>query len=99
MCKLRDDTIVVLIPAVDAQTGRSLSHCVRDVVKNYHFRLDATGPEVLVTASFGFTRCFRSDDGELALNRAGNALARSQKRGRNQRHVDDGRSVKHCVSA
>jgi diguanylate cyclase (GGDEF)-like protein len=93
------DTLAVLMPAIDSQAGGQLAGTIRDRVRSYQFRLDATGPEVLVTASFGYTRLFPGDTAELALNRAGCALERSCGRGRNQLHVHDGSDVTHCLAA
>ena len=86
------------MPAVDARTGGELAGTIRDRVRGYRFRLDETGPEVLVTASFGYTRLFPGDTVELALNRAGNALDRSLRRGRNQLHIHDGRGMTHSMA-
>jgi PleD family two-component response regulator len=92
------DTLAVLMPAIDALAGGQLAGTIRDRVRSYQFRLDATGPEVLVTASFGYTRLFPGDTTESALNRAGSALEKSCGRGRNQLHVHDGNEVLHCLA-
>ena len=97
-CRFNTETFGVLMPDVDGETGRSLCEIIRETVRNHHFQLDNGGPEVLVTASFGFTTCFPGDNFELALNRAGDALSKSQRRGRNQLHVHDGNSLAHCVA-
>ena len=93
-----DSNSTVLMPAVDPQTGGELAGTIRDRVRGYQFRVDETGQEVLVTASFGYTRLFPADTAELALNRAGSALAKSLGRGRNQLHVHDGSSLTHCMA-
>lgn len=98
VCRYNRDTLAVLMPAVDAQTGGELAGTIRDRVRGYHFRLDETGPEVLVTASFGYTRLFPTDTAELALNRGGSALDKSLGRGRNQLHVHDGSRLTHCLA-
>ena len=36
---------------VEGQTLRRLAQTIRDTVRHYHFRLEESGPEVLVTAS------------------------------------------------
>jgi PleD family two-component response regulator len=53
---------------------------------------------VLVTASFGFTECPPHDSAEAALARAGDALAQSTRRGRNQLHVYADEAVVHCAA-
>ncbi len=97
LCHYSGPTFAVLIPAVDDPVGRKLAEAIRNTVREYHFRLDESGPEVLVTASFGYTTCLPDDNDDLALNRAGNALAKSERRGRNQLHVHDGHKLTHCL--
>lgn len=97
ICHYKDETFGVFMPAVDSETGRQLAESIRNTVRQYHFRLDATGPEVLVTASFGYTSCLPGDGPDLVLNRAGNAISKSERRGRNQLHVDDGNKLAHCL--
>lgn len=96
VCRYSPDTFGVLIPNVNEETGKRIALAIRDSVKNHHFRLEESGPEVLVTASFGYARCRPHDNFDLALNRAGNALAGSKRKGRNQLHVHDGNLLKHC---
>jgi Amt family ammonium transporter len=96
ICSYSSDTLAVLMPNVDEELGRRRAQVIRDSVCSYHFRLDESGPEVLVTASFGATCCLPHDNFDLTLNRAGNALARSQRKGRNQLHVHDGNVLSHC---
>ncbi len=99
MCRLTEDSFGVLFPSVDAEAGRRLAQAVRNSVRFHTFRLHDVGPEVLVTASFGYATCTPEDDAETALVRAGDALARSIRRGRNQLHLADGQSVVHCAAA
>lgn len=96
VCQFNDDTFGVLMPG--AGSGGRLADAIRDSVRAYHFRLDESGPEVLVTASFGYTTCLPHDHADVVLNRAGNALAKSQQRGRNQLHVNDGHKTVHCIA-
>jgi diguanylate cyclase (GGDEF)-like protein len=97
-CRTAPDSFAVLIPSVDAESGRKLSQAVRNVVRVHNFRIHDGGPEVLVTASFGFTACPPHDSAEAALGRAGDAVAQSTRRGRNQLHVYADEAVVHCVA-
>jgi len=96
VCRYNDETFGVLMPGLDAESGRRRAAAIRMAVRNHHFRLEQGDPEVLVTASFGFTLCPPGDHVDLALSRAGNALSRSFKRGRNQLYVHDGNSLLYC---
>ena len=98
LCRYSGDTLAMLMPQVDAATGRLLAQKIRDTVRRFHFRLDESGPEVFVSASYGFTVCEPADNGELVVNRAGNAVSRSQRRGRNQLHLHDGETAIHCLA-
>lgn len=98
LCRFSTDTLAMLLPQVDAATGRLLSQKIRDSVRSFQFRLDESGPEVYVTASFGLTLCEPADNRDLVLNRAGNAVSRSQRRGRNQLHLHDGETTVHCLA-
>jgi len=97
-CRLSLDSFGVLLPSVDAEAGRKLSQAVRNSVRFHTFRLQDVGPEVLVTASFGYTICPPGDEPELALARASDGVAQSIRRGRNQLHVFDGEAVVHCTA-
>jgi diguanylate cyclase (GGDEF)-like protein len=97
-CRLSADSFAVLIPGVDPDNGRKLSLAVRSAVRVHNFRIHDDGPEVLVTASFGFTSCPSHDSPEAALARSGNALSQSARRGRNQLHVFDGEALVHCAA-
>jgi diguanylate cyclase (GGDEF)-like protein len=99
VCRLTDDVFGVLFPSVDGEVGQKLAHVVRNAVRFHTFRLNDVGPEVLVTASFGYTTCAPADHPETALARASEALARSTQRGRNQLHLAEGASVVHCAAA
>ena len=98
VCRFGEETFAVLVPAIGHEAGRLLADGIRNAVRNYHFRKDESGPEVLVTASFGYTAIPPRDDAELALNRAADALDKSQRRGRNQLHVHDGAAVAMCAA-
>lgn len=98
VCRFSGDTFAVLMPGVQKENGVKLAQAIRDTVRNHHFRLEESGPEVLVTASFGHTPLHPEDNADLVLNRAGNALSKSQRRGRNQLHVFDGDILVHCIA-
>ena len=97
VCRIAPDSFGILIPSVDAENGRKLSLAIRNAVRIHNFRTHAGGPEVLVTASFGFTACPPHDSPEGALNRSGNALDQSTRKGRNQLHAYEGEAVVHCA--
>lgn len=92
------DLLGILIPGLDLEEGVKLARTVRDSIRNYHFRIDEEGPEVLLTASFGFTPCHPTDNVELALNRAVDALSKSQRLGRNHLHIHDGETLVHSTA-
>lgn len=95
-CQLGADLFAVLMPNVGAKQGRKNATAIRDAIRRHHFRPSEDGPEVLVTASLGFTPFRSSDAAESILNRCRHALSRSEKRGRNQLHVDDGSKLTLC---
>ncbi|GEM_PF-932819 len=99
LCRYSNDTLAMLMPKVDAAAGRLLAQKIRDSVRSFHFRLEESGPEVFVSASYGVTVCAPADNGDLVVNRAGNAVSRSQRRGRNQLHLHDGETAVHCLAA
>jgi diguanylate cyclase (GGDEF)-like protein len=96
-CRLGPDSFAVLIPNVDGESGRRLSLAVRNAVRIHNFRMHDGGPEVLVTASFGFAACAPHDTPEGVLGRAGDAQSQSARRGRNQLHAHEGEAVVHCA--
>ena len=96
ICRYNRETFAVLMPNLDAQLGQQRAAAIRKTVRNHHFRVEQGAPEVLVTASFGFALCPPGDHADLALNRAGDALSKSFKRGRNQLHVHDGSGLRYC---
>jgi diguanylate cyclase (GGDEF)-like protein len=98
VCRMSLDSFAVLLPSVDAEGGRKLSQALRNAVRVHNFRIHDSGPEVLVTASFGFTLCPPHDSAQAALGRAGDALAQSTRRGRNQLHVYEGEALVHCAA-
>jgi diguanylate cyclase (GGDEF)-like protein len=98
VCRFAIDTFAVLMPGMDAASGDRLAATIRDTVRDHHFQLDKTGPEVFVTASFGYTSLRGDDSVELAVGRAVHALSRSERRGRNQLHLHDGNRVVHSAA-
>jgi diguanylate cyclase (GGDEF)-like protein len=98
VCRMSPDSFAVLFPSVDSESGRRLAQAVRNVVRVHNFRIYEGGPEVLVTASFGFTICPAHDSAESAIGRVGDALAQSMRKGRNQLHVYEGEAVVHCAA-
>lgn len=98
VCCCNSETLGILFPNLDLEGGTRLGRSVRDSVRNYHFHAEETGPAVLLTASFGCTPCRPDENVELVLNRAFDALSKSQRVGRNQLHVHDGATLVHCAT-
>lgn len=98
ICRYSPDTFGILLPATDPWMGEKLAATLRDAIRGYHFRSDEGGPEVLVTASLGYTLCRGEDTADVVVNRAADALSRSQRVGRNQLHMHDGTALTHCVA-
>jgi diguanylate cyclase (GGDEF)-like protein len=98
VCRCNSETLGILFPKLDLDAGARLGRAVRDSVRNHHFHVDETGPEMLLTASFGCTPCRPDENVELVLNRAFDALSKSQRVGRNQLHVHDGATLVHCAA-
>ncbi|MFO0919924.1 MAG: GGDEF domain-containing protein [Planctomycetaceae bacterium] len=98
VCRVSDDTLALLCPAMAPLAGMKVAEKIRESVRNYHFRVDDNGPEVLVTASFGYANCEPGDSAELVRDRAQDGLARSQSLGRNQLHIHDGQHRALCRS-
>jgi diguanylate cyclase (GGDEF)-like protein len=98
VCRCNGETLGILFPRLNLEGATRLGRAVRDSVRNQHFRIEETGPEVLVTASFGCTSCRPDENVELILNRAFDALSKSQRVGRNQLHVHDGSALVHCAA-
>lgn len=90
LCRLNADTLALLCPASPPLAGIKLSEKIREQVRNHRFHAEEAGPEVLVTASFGYAACGPGDSVELVRDRASDGLVRSQSLGRNQLHVHDG---------
>lgn len=97
-CRLSPDSFAVLLPSVDNEAGRKLSQAIRNSIRVHTFRMNDGGPEVLVTASFGFTTCAPNEDPGKAVTQAADALAQSIRSGRNQLHVVEGDALVHCTA-
>ena len=99
VCRLKDDLYGVLLPAVSPLQGARHAEAIRSSVREHQFRLDDEGPAVLLTASFGYTACLPVDQPGLVIDRAREALDKSQTLGRNQLHVHDASSrVLTCMN-
>jgi len=89
VCRIGPGSFAVLLPCVSPLTGARVAETLRHAVRQHRFRAQEAGPEIMVTASFGFSACLPGDPPTLVLDRAGAALAKSQSCGRNQLHVHD----------
>ena len=98
VCRYDENTFGVLLPSLEPDLGPTLARAIRDSIRHHHFRLSESGQEVYITASLGYTDCHPHENEDLVLNRAGNALAKSERRGRNQLHLHDGEQINHFVS-
>jgi|SRR5579872_3603428 len=98
VCRCNSETLGILFPGLDLEAAARQGRAIRDSVRNHHFHVEETGPELLLTASFGCTPCRPEENVELILNRAFDALSQSQRLGRNQLHVHNGQSLVHCAA-
>jgi two-component system, cell cycle response regulator len=98
VCRFAEDSFAVLLPGVDSAAGGQLAQSLRTAIREHQFHLDAGGTEVFVTASFGYSGCLPGETAEQVVGRAVHALAKSERRGRNQLHIHDGSRVVHCAA-
>lgn len=98
VCRSAGDTFAILMPGMDREGAEKFSVTLRNTVSNSRFQLSDLGPDVLLTVSLGFTLCLDADTTDSIWARAQEALARSQRLGRNQLHVHDGAALLHCVA-
>ena len=96
-CQYGEGMFAVLIPSIESTEGRALAQTIRHTIRNHHFRVDEGGTEVLVTASFGYATVTPQDNADSVVDRARNALSKSQKKGRNQLHCHDGNTLQLCA--
>lgn len=89
VCRLNQDQFAVLIPSVSPLAGARVAETIRAAVRDHAFRIEADGPEVLLTANFGYAVCLPDEPPVLVVDRASEALQKSQSVGRNQLHVHD----------
>ncbi|QDT38796.1 GGDEF domain-containing protein [Stratiformator vulcanicus] len=83
-------TLAVLFGGLDRDKVSGRVATIRDSVRHCVFRSGAEGPEVFATASFGYGPCRPSENARLVIDRAIEALTRSERRGRNLVHLHDG---------
>lgn len=95
ICCWKSDTLAILFPGYAVQEGQDNAELIRDAIRHHHFRLESTSPEVIVTASLAYINCVPGDSAELVLERGSHALAKSQKKGRNQLIIQDSHSYEH----
>lgn len=98
VCRCNGESLAILFPGLDLESATRQGRVIRDSVRNHHFHADETGPEVLLTASFGCTPCRAGENTDLVMNRAFDALTQSQRLGRNQLHVHNGTGLVHCAA-
>ncbi len=95
ICLWKADTLAILFPGVPIHEGQAHAEMIRDAIRHHHFRLESDSPEVVVTASLAYITCVPDDSAELVLDRGLHALAKSQKKGRNQLIIQDSHSYEH----
>jgi diguanylate cyclase (GGDEF)-like protein len=83
------DEFLVLLPSLSPIAGARVADAVRSAIRQHLFRLVDAGPEVLVTASLGYACALPTDSSPMVLDRATEALQKSQAAGRNQLHLHD----------
>lgn len=89
VCRMQPDVIAVLLPSLSPIAGARIAEAVRTTIRDHHFHTEENGPEVLVTASLGYACALPTEPATVILDRAQDALNRSQTAGRNQLHVHD----------
>ena len=94
-CLWKSDTLAILFPGVSIKEGQANAEIIREAIRHHHFRLETNSPEVVVTASLAYLSCVPGDSAELVLDRGLHALAKSQKKGRNQLIIQDSNSYEH----
>ncbi len=90
VCSRERDQFAILMPGRWPLDAIRQAHQIRTAIREHRFRIGEDTPEILVTASFGFSAALPGEPAALVLDRARDGLARSQTAGRNQLHVHDG---------
>jgi len=96
-CHVAVHTFGIILQDLTPEAGEKLATTIRNAIANSRFRIEESGPEVLITASLGFSTLKETDTVDLVLNRAQGALQRSERVGRNQLHVHDGAALVHAT--
>ena len=96
-CHVAVHTFGIILQDLSPEAGEKLATTIRNAIANSRFRIEESGPEVLITASLGFSTLKETDTVDLVLNRAQGALQRSERVGRNQLHVHDGAALVHAT--
>lgn len=90
VCGLDRDQIAILMPVRWPLDAIRQAQQIRAAIREHRFRIDDDAPEILVTASFGFSAALPGESSAVVLDRARDGLTRSRTAGRNQLHVHDG---------
>lgn len=96
VCQFSADTLAVLLPQVTEANNTAVADQIRRTLRTYRFVLPDEQTEVLITGSLGCTLCPPDDRPGLSVNRATDALTRSERMGRNQLHLHNGQTVIHA---
>lgn len=91
-CVLDRGDFAVLLPDAASDEALAQAAAIRDAFRGHPFRLGADGPEVLVTASYGFTPVLPGDEPRVLLDRLNAAAIRARRWGRNRFYAFDAAS-------
>jgi GGDEF domain-containing protein len=96
LCHLSDDLLLLFMPGAYNQ-----QQCleIRDTLRDQRYYLESSNREVLVTASYGVYAFSSGDTSDVALQRVTSALKESRKKGRNQLHVHNGKTLVYCKAS
>ena len=99
-CAVDAGTFAVLLTDAEPGTAEAQAAALRDAFRAHPFRLGPDGPEVFLTASFGYAPCLPGDHARLLVDRAEVAVAQSRRQGRNRLHRFEAASGRFlCVEA
>lgn len=90
VCCVERDQFAILMPSRWPLDAIRQAQQLRTVIRDHRFRIDENAPEIMLTASFGFSAALPGEPAAVVLNRARDGLSRSRTAGRNQLHVHDG---------